>query len=75
MIGPTGEFPDGKVNSDDQGEIRVALGVDPDKKVIVMDMGSPTQWVAWDMESAVRFQEGVAEKIDELAEVLEKDNE
>lgn len=43
-IGPTGRFPEGKLNDADRGELKAALGVEGDK--LVLHFGTPVPWVA-----------------------------
>lgn len=44
-VGATGEFPDGKANEDDEGELRLAIGIDKEKKLVVMDFGKSVRWL------------------------------
>ncbi len=51
-LGPTGEFPRGKINKTDEGELRIAIGSDLEKKVVIMDFGKPTAWLGFPPEVA-----------------------
>ena len=42
-LGATGEFPQGKMNSEDEGELR--LGVTADKGNVVIAFGTPVTWI------------------------------
>ena len=44
-LGPTGQFPEGKLTSHDEGEIRLAIG-QKDGKVFV-DFGSQVIWIGF----------------------------
>lgn len=43
-LGATGEFPDGRLGSNDEGEIR--FGVAADKGQVVLNFGKPVAWIA-----------------------------
>lgn len=51
--GPTGDFPYGKLRSDDRGALNAILAVDRKKKVIVLDFTTPVQWLAMTPKEAV----------------------
>jgi hypothetical protein len=42
-LGPTGQYPEGKLNEEDQGEL--AIGVVADGGKVIIHFGVPTQWV------------------------------
>ena len=50
-VGPTGQFPDGKMSKHDEGEIAFAVG-HPNGKVVI-DFGSPVAWVGMEPQQAV----------------------
>jgi hypothetical protein len=57
-LGPTGDFPQGKLSADDQGGLNVALShhVAPDGTVMVrMDFGTPVAWLSLPQEMAIEF--------------------
>jgi hypothetical protein len=43
IIGPTGEYPEGKLAEEDKGEIQFAIFVYEGK--VVLDFGAPVAWV------------------------------
>lgn len=45
IIGPTGEFPDGKVREDDDGEINIAIGRAGNN--VIMEFGKPVKWIGF----------------------------
>jgi len=49
-IGPTGEFPEGKLNPDDAGELKFAIGSHND--LVVIDFNTPVTWLALPPETA-----------------------
>ena len=44
-FGPTGHFPMGKMNTDDEGELAMAVTNDPSNGTIVMTFGKPIAWI------------------------------
>jgi hypothetical protein len=50
-LGATGEYPDGKLNSADEGELRITVGVEKGK--IVMSFGKPVEWIGLTPEIAL----------------------
>lgn len=52
-LGPTGKFPQGKLTKDDEGEIKMAVGVRDGK--IIIDFGHAVTWFGMDKESAKNF--------------------
>jgi hypothetical protein len=54
-LGPTGAFPEGELNDDDEGEIRIAIGMQGDK--VVIDFGKPTAWIGFTKEQAKQIAE------------------
>lgn len=53
-LGPTGQFPDGKLNADDEGEIQLGVTHDADGLVRV-NFGKPIAWLAMPKETAIMF--------------------
>jgi hypothetical protein len=49
-LGPTGKYPDGQLNEDDQGQIRIAIGQQNGK--VVMSFGRPIAWIGFTKEEA-----------------------
>jgi hypothetical protein len=49
-MGPTGKFPDGKLNDTDEGEIQVGIA-EVDGRV-VMNFGKPIEWIGFTKEQA-----------------------
>lgn len=57
--GATGKYPEGKLNPDDQGELRAALGVVDGR--VVIDFGKPVPWIAMTPEEAINFGAKIVE--------------
>jgi hypothetical protein len=50
-IGPTGEYPDGKLCADDNGALRLAIYTGDN--LVVMAFGVPTKWLAMPPADAI----------------------
>lgn len=64
VLGGTRRFPRGKMTSDDQGETRIAVGIQD--TAVVMDFGAPTAWIGMSPESALNVARALTEKADQL---------
>ena len=49
-LGATGEFPQGKITEDDEGEIKLAVYHRENK--VIMDFGKSTAWIGFDAQQA-----------------------
>lgn len=66
-LGPTGKFPQGKLNEQDDGEIRIGIAADIAKRRVVVQFGTMVSWFAMPPELARE----IAAKIIEQAQVAE----
>jgi hypothetical protein len=58
QIGPTGDFPHGKLADDDEGGINVAISrhIAPDgSQMVRLDFGKPVTWLSLPREQALAF--------------------
>ena len=46
LAGATGQFPQGKLQPDDEGELRVACAADRARGVVILDFGKPVAWLS-----------------------------
>lgn len=60
-LGATGEFPEGKLDESDEGELRLAVGVDRDLNVRI-DFGKPVAWLAMAPEQALELGEMIVKQ-------------
>ncbi len=49
-LGATGEYPEGKLNEDDEGELRLAVGHNEGN--VILDFGKPVVWVGLPPDTA-----------------------
>ena len=54
-LGPTGQFPEGQLNPTDEGEIKIAIGVERDR--IVIHFGKPISWIGFNPKQAREIAE------------------
>jgi hypothetical protein len=64
-LGPTGDFPRGRLNPGDEGEIRVAIVAD--KGTVVLAFGAPIEWLGCSPEEAVEIADTIKRCADEAA--------
>lgn len=57
VFGATGQFPDGKVNPDDEGEIQ--LGIAHNQDHVVINYGKPVAWLELPPAEARQFAEAI----------------
>lgn len=63
-FGATGEFPDGKKNSDDEGELR--FGVAHDSREVIINFGKPIAWFSLPPYQARALAELIIKHADEI---------
>jgi hypothetical protein len=54
-IGPTGDFPRGKFNADDEGGLCFAVG--HQDKTVIVNFGKPVKWIGLDANGAMELAE------------------
>lgn len=62
-LGATGEFPQGKLNDDDEGELRMAIITK--EKTVIIDFGKPVHWLGMSRDEARAFGELIIQKANE----------
>jgi len=63
-LGPTGDYPLGKHNEEDQGGINVGIAIDKDK--LIVHFGNPTAWIGFGKEDGQIFINMLQKRINEL---------
>jgi hypothetical protein len=53
-FGPTGGFPRGKMNEDDEGGLQIGVAVDSAGRVVI-NFGTEVKWIALEREYVVHF--------------------
>lgn len=62
--GPTGDFPDGKLGPDDDGGLKMAIGIDEAGRLVRIEFGAPTAWLAMPPDLARVLAMSLLEKAD-----------
>lgn len=62
-LGKTGEYPDGKLNKDDEGALNI--GIMKKDNVIVLEFGTQVHWLALPPDQARLFAETIIQVIEE----------
>jgi len=65
-LGATGEYPDGQLNPDDEGELKMAMVVDKAAGVIILDFGKQVKWLGLDKKTAQALAYGLLERAEQL---------
>jgi len=63
-LGATKQFPQGKIHSTDEGEIRMAIATKDDK--VIIHFGTPTAWIGMGKEQAIQLAKTIIEKAEEI---------
>jgi hypothetical protein len=62
-LGSTGQFPEGKLNANDEGEIAIAIAADPETGRVIIDFGpEPVAWIGFSPEQAVDLAQTLLKK-------------
>lgn len=78
-LGPTGKYPEGKLNDNDDGELRIAIGTESDKVKILFE--TDVSWFAMNPDEAIQLGEAIIKQAlkikgaDCIAEVILDDKE
>lgn len=64
-LGATGKFPEGKINPDDQGEIRLRIAFDNASQNLIIDFGAPVVWVGMPPQLATKFANLILKRVKE----------
>lgn len=65
-IGATGQFPYGKADADDEGELRMAVASDHGNGIVRIVFGKPIAWLGLPSQKARGLAAMLIEKADEL---------
>lgn len=63
-LGATGEFPEGKLNKDDEGGLRMAITTHKDN--VIIDFGKPVHWLGLPKAEATALANMILKKANEL---------
>jgi hypothetical protein len=66
-LGPTGRYPRGPADETDEGELRMALAIDPTQGIVRVEFGKPIAWLglaAGDARSLAALLTKLADDLD-----------
>jgi hypothetical protein len=66
VLGPTGKFPDGKMNEHDEGEIQIGITCSGNK--VIMAFGKPMAWLGFNKKDAVNIANALLKRAKEIKE-------
>lgn len=70
MDGDDAQYPEGKLNEDDEGALNTGIGIEDGRVMIVWP--KPVAWVAFDPDRADAFADAIKEKAQKAREMLTK---
>lgn len=59
QLGPTGEFPEGKIHEDDEGGLNMAVG--HKGELVFINFGKPVQWIGMNPSEALQLAKLITE--------------
>jgi hypothetical protein len=65
-LGATGQFPYGKADPTDEGELKMALSADRQQGIVRLEFGKPTAWLGLPVRQARELAETLLEKAKEV---------
>jgi hypothetical protein len=65
-FGPTGNYPRGNLNADDDGEIMIGITADPKTQTVLINFGKPVAWIGFTGEQAQQIADSLVKKAWEL---------
>lgn len=65
-LGATGQFPRGKADATDEGELRLAMAADHQQGIVRILFGKPIAWLGLPSTEARQWAAMLIEKADEL---------
>lgn len=63
-IGPTGDFPNGQLNKEDDGGIRIAVYIE--NKTVMINFGKAVHWIGLDAGATRGLIKLLSEKLEEI---------
>lgn len=66
LVGATGNFPEGKVNENDLGELQIGIKAFPEHGIVSIDFGKNVEWIGLEKEKAIAFGSGIIEAAGQL---------
>lgn len=65
-LGATNNYPLGKMNEEDEGEIRIAIAADHQNDKVLINFGKPISWIGLTAEQAIDISDNLRDKAIEI---------
>ena len=75
ILGPTGDFPEGQLNPQDEGGLQLAIVGDTDNNVLTIHFGTPVAWFAMSPDDAIELGNKIIENANKVKEAQIKKEE
>jgi hypothetical protein len=66
LLGATGQYPRGRADATDEGELTMALAADHQQGIVRLAFGTPVAWIGLPSAEARGLAAALIEKADEL---------
>lgn len=63
-LGATGEHSRGKLDASDEGDLRMAIGVQD--KTVILTFGKPVAWIGLDKTTALAFADNIRKQAESI---------
>ena len=60
------QYSQGRMSAEDDGDLAIAVGVDPQRKIIIIRFGKPIEWIGLGIAETEELIETLKDKIDKL---------
>ena len=60
------QYSQGRMSAEDDGDLAIAVGVDPQRKIIIINFGKPVAWIGLGIAETEELIEALKDKIDKL---------
>jgi hypothetical protein len=65
--GATGDHPQGKLNANDEGGLRMAIAADPKNSIVRVEFGKPVAWLGLDKATALALADSIRQNAEKLS--------
>lgn len=64
QLGPTNNFPDGKIHESDEGELQMAIGIYENN--VIIEFGTPVKWLGLSKEDTLNLAQKLIDNANKL---------
>ena len=64
-LGATGDYPQGRISETDEGGLQMAIFKTKDKSNLIIEFGTPVQWLGMPVDEAKAFALSILKKANE----------